>query len=171
MSRTRSEYRRSLDVTPAAPARRSGPPAIAPATSADRDALAGLLLDAYRGTIDDEGEGEAEARQAIDHYLGRLLPAYSVVIEEDGRPVAMSFVVVVGGRHFIDPVATAAERKGRGLGTEAVLHSLGSARRRRRRRRRRGHHGRQRRLGTAVPAPRLRPGRPLGLSAQAITAE
>lgn len=124
MSRTRSEYRRSLDVAPAAPARRSGPPAIAPATSAGRDALARLLLDAYRGTIDDEGEGEAEARQAIDHYLGRLLPAYSVLIEEDGRPVAMSFVVVVGGRHFIDPVATAAARKGRGLGTEAVLHSL-----------------------------------------------
>ena len=121
MSRTRSEYRRSLDVAPAS-GRRSRPSAIAPATSADRGALALLLLNAYHGTIDDEGE--AEARQAIDHYLGRLLPDYSVVIEEDGQPVAMSFVVIVGGRHFIDPVATAAARKGRGLGTEAVLHSL-----------------------------------------------
>ena len=74
MSRTRSEYRRSLEVAPAAPARRSGPSAIAPATSADRDALALLLLDAYHGTIDDEGEGEAEARQAIDHYLGACCP-------------------------------------------------------------------------------------------------
>ena len=126
MSRTRSEYRRRLDLAAAAPARRSGPSAIVPATSADRDELALLLLDAYRGTIDDEGEGEAEARQAIDHYLSRLRPAYSVVIEEGGQPVAMSFVVVVGGRHFIDPVATAAARKGRGLGTEAVLHSLGA---------------------------------------------
>lgn len=33
-----------------------------------------LLLDAYGGTIDDEGEGEAEARLAIDGYLGGLLP-------------------------------------------------------------------------------------------------
>ena len=40
--------------------------------------------------------------------------------------MAMSFVVVVGGRHFIDPVATAAARKGRGLGTDAVSHSLGA---------------------------------------------
>ncbi len=126
MSRTRSEYRRSLDVSPTAPTMLSVPWAFVPATSVDPGALAVLLLDAYRGTIDDEGEGEAEARHAIDDYLGRLLPAYSVVIEEDGQPVAMSFVVVVGGRHFIDPVATAAGRKGRGLGTEAVLRSLGA---------------------------------------------
>ena len=123
MSRTRSEYRRDLTVAPTAPAGRSGSWAIAPATSADRGALAMLLLDAYRGTIDDEGAGEAEARQAIDGYLGGLLPVYSVVIEEDGRLVAISFVVVLGGRHFIDPVATAA-RKGHGLGAAAVSHSL-----------------------------------------------
>jgi len=126
VSRTRSEYRRSLDVAPPAPTGRSGPSAFVPATSVDRGALAMLLLDAYQGTIDDEGEGEIEARQAIDEYMGRVLPAHSVVIEEDGQLMAMSFVVIVGGRHFIDPVATAAARKGHGLGTDAVLHSLGS---------------------------------------------
>jgi hypothetical protein len=124
VSRTRSEYRRSLDVAPTVPTRGSDASTVVPATSADPGALAMLLLDAYRGTIDDEGEGEAEARHAVDHYLGRLLPAYSVAIKADGQLVAMSFVVVVGGRHFIDPVATAAVRKGHGLGTEAVSHSL-----------------------------------------------
>lgn len=53
-----------------------------PAADADRDALAALLLDAYRGTIDDEG------------------------------------------RHYIDPVATAASRKGRGIGAWAVATSI-----------------------------------------------
>jgi GNAT superfamily N-acetyltransferase len=91
---------------------------------ADREALARLLLDAYRGTIDDEGEGETEARAAIAYYLERLLVPYSLVIEEARRPVCLSFVVLVAGRHFIDPVATAADRKGHGLATRAVTHCL-----------------------------------------------
>lgn len=93
---------------------------------ADRQELAGVLLDAYRGTVDDEGENEQDALDAIDSFLGRIDRRSSVVVtEEGGRIVAMSFVVVVAGRHFIDPVATSADRKGRGLGTTAVRASLG----------------------------------------------
>ena len=110
MSRTRSEFRRNLSVPLPSATGRPGAHTVAPAVEADRDALAALLLDAYRGTIDD--------------YLGRLLPAYSLVVEEDGRPVSLSFVVRVQGRHYIDPVATSAAHKGRGLGTDAVATSI-----------------------------------------------
>jgi len=96
-----------------------------PALGADRDALARLLLDAYRGTIDDEGEGEPEAHAAIARYLERLLPAYSIVLEEEeGTPVALSWVVAVHGCHYVDPVVTSPARKRQGLGTAAVCESL-----------------------------------------------
>jgi len=120
--RVRSEYRLRLD---AAPLPTEGPPhQVVAATGADPGALARLLLDGYRGTIDDEGEGEPEAQAAIAYYLASLMPGCSIVIEEDGTPVALSFVVVVGDRHYIDPVVTSPGRKRQGLGTAAVSHSL-----------------------------------------------
>ena len=90
------------------------------AFGADRIELAHLLLDAYRGTIDDEGETLTEALQAIDGYLQRILPQYSLVIERDGTLVAMAFAVVVRGTHYIDPVATASAAKRSGIGTATV---------------------------------------------------
>jgi hypothetical protein len=92
----------------------------------DREALASLLLDAYRGTPDDEGEGDQEALAAIDDYFSRMLWRHSVVLDEGGCLTAMSFVVDVSGRHYIDPVATAASRKGAGRGRAVVLASLRS---------------------------------------------
>ena len=38
--------------------------------------------------------------------------------------MALSFVVVVKDRHYVDPVATAVPFKGAGLGRTAVDHSL-----------------------------------------------
>lgn len=90
----------------------------------DRDAIAALLLDAYRGTVDDEGEDDAEALQAADHYLSRCRAPASLLVVTGDAVVAMSFVVVVKGRHYIDPVATAVRLKGRGLGRAIVHHSL-----------------------------------------------
>lgn len=84
------------------------------------------MLAAYRGTIDDEGEGDAEALEAIDHYFETMEWEHSVVCEHDDELVAMSLVVVVDGRHYIDPVATAAHHKGNGLGTAIVTVSLRS---------------------------------------------
>lgn len=90
----------------------------------DRDAFADLALDAYRGTVDDEGEGPVEARQAADDWLARRIAGCSVVIEEGDHIVALSFAVVVGGRAYIDPVATATAWKRQGLGRRAVRASL-----------------------------------------------
>ena len=91
---------------------------------ADRQAIATLLLDAYRGTIDDEGEGEDEALDAAGYFLSRCVPAYSLLVVHGERVVAVSLVVVVNALHYIDPVATAAAHKGAGLGRAAVAHSI-----------------------------------------------
>ena len=63
VSRTRSEYRlvRASDALTSAGSAAS-PSSVRPVELADREPLASLLLDAYRGTVDDEGEGDDEAR-------------------------------------------------------------------------------------------------------------
>lgn len=43
-------------------------------TPADHAALAQLMLDAYRGTPDDDGETLADAEQAVAHYWRELNP-------------------------------------------------------------------------------------------------
>ncbi len=70
--RTRFRYQRTLPADifrPAAPpAGRRHP------TPADHAALAQLMLDAYRGTPDDDGETLADAEHAITHYWDELNP-------------------------------------------------------------------------------------------------
>lgn len=93
---------------------------------ADHEALARLMLDAYRGSIDDEGENIEDARTAIDHYFETIVWPHSFVIVGGDQPLAMSMVVIVDRFHYIDPVATAAGHKGQGLGRIAVATSLRS---------------------------------------------
>lgn len=121
MSRTRSEYRLYLAAAPSA-----GPASlpIRPVSLDDRVAAARLMLAAYRCTVDDEGEDEADALDAIDDYFSRILWSHSFVMLDDEAVVVMAFVVVVDGRHYIDPVATDAAYKGRGLGSRMVVESL-----------------------------------------------
>lgn len=59
-----------------------------PPSPRDRIELAHLLLDAYHGTIDDEGETITEALEVIDGYLQRILMRYSMVVELEGTLVA-----------------------------------------------------------------------------------
>ncbi len=126
MARTRSEYRLtplSAASAPSTPLERSV--ARAPEV-ADREQLATVILDAFRGTVDDEGEDDEAALSAVDDWLSRLEHPHSVVVEQDGNIVAVSFVVDVAGRKYIDPVATVARRKREGFGRTAVLVSLRS---------------------------------------------
>lgn len=95
----------------------------------DRDELAALMLDAYRGTIDDEGESIDDALGAVDHYVTVMEQDHSLVVTEGDRVVSMAFVVVVDGVHYVDPIVVAADRKRSGVGRDAVrilLDSLGS---------------------------------------------
>ena len=122
MTRTRSEYRMSpILVAPAQPSLQARHP-----VDADRDALAALLLDGYRNTIDDEGEDLDDAYVAIDQYFSRIERRYSFVVFEQDTVVAFSFVVVVNEIHYIDPVVVAPARKQRGLGRATVQLCLAS---------------------------------------------
>lgn len=124
MERTRSEYRASI-----AGVSRAAAGSVRRVADSDRDALAPLLLAAYRGTIDDEGESIDDAFEAIDDYLARIVREHSfVVADHTGRLIAMSFVVVVDGRLYIDPVAVHPDAKRAGVGRAAVVSSLCSLR-------------------------------------------
>lgn len=123
VSRTRSEYR--LSLVPEVPVRREiDASRIRHPTTDDRQSAAELLLDAYRGTVDDEGETEKEALAAIDYYFATMEPHASFVLPGDEGLTSMSFVVTVQGLRYIDPVATRRSHKGRGLGRCMVCASL-----------------------------------------------
>jgi len=92
-----------------------------------RQALAELMLDAYQGTIDDEGETIVEALEVIDYSLDHCLREHSFVLMRNSQPIAMSLMVVVDGTHYIDPVAVSAAHKNGGLGRQMVETSLASA--------------------------------------------
>ena len=122
MTRTRSEYRLSpVTVEPSSAER-----VTRRVLGADRDVLAALMLDGYRGTIDDEGEDLDDALAAVDHYMVAMMHEHSFVVTEDGRVVAMAFVAVVDGVHFVDPIVVAADRKRTGLGRDGVRILLDS---------------------------------------------
>lgn len=121
MTRTRSEYR----LAPIGVGRCADPVGAIHPIDAQRDALATLMLAAYRNTIDDEGEDLDDAREAIDHYLATMLREHSFVVVGE-QPIAFSFVVVVDGVHYIDPVVVAPDCTQRGLGSAVVRRSVRS---------------------------------------------
>lgn len=122
MTRTRSEYR----LSPISNADVRSDLETCPPNEARRDVLGVLMLDAYRNTIDDEGENLDDANEAIDEYLATIVRPHSFVVLDGTVPVAFSFVVIVEDVHYIDPVVVAATRKRQGLGRAAVQLSLRS---------------------------------------------
>ena len=100
MTRTRSEYRLSpVTVEPPSAER-----VTRRVLGTDREVLAALMLDAYGGTIDDEGEDFDDALAAVDQYMNRMQPEHSFVVTEDDRVVAMAFVIVLGDVHYVDAI-------------------------------------------------------------------
>ena len=62
-----------------------------------RDRLAALMLDAYRDTIDDDGESLDDALNAVDYYLASIVRPHSHVVLDGDDIAAFAFVVVVNG--------------------------------------------------------------------------
>jgi ribosomal protein S18 acetylase RimI-like enzyme len=126
VTRTRSEYRLSpISVSSPAVSLETVHP-----SEVHREALAALMLDAYRGTIDDEGEDLDDAQDVIDQYLASVLRPHSFVVIDNDVPVAFAFALVVGDMHYIDPVVVASARKRHGVGSAVVrvcLRSLSDA--------------------------------------------
>ncbi|MCC7127406.1 MAG: GNAT family N-acetyltransferase [Microbacteriaceae bacterium] len=92
----------------------------------DRDELARVLLDGYRGSVDDEGEVLADAVEAIDEYFSIMKWQHGWALESADGIAAFALVIVVDDRHYIDPVVTSPEFKRRGLGALVVRAALRS---------------------------------------------
>jgi ribosomal protein S18 acetylase RimI-like enzyme len=95
---------------------------------ADVPELAHLMIDAYRGTIDDEGEtleeAQAEMRATMDGKYGEFLSTCSFAIELDGVLVSACLVTFWEGMPLIAFTMTHPDRQNRGLLTEILKRSI-----------------------------------------------
>jgi ribosomal protein S18 acetylase RimI-like enzyme len=94
----------------------------------DAEALAGLMLDAYRGTIDDGGESiddaRSEIRRLFDGNYGELDLAASEVIERQGVIVSATIVTTYEGAPMIAFSMTAPGWKRRGLARAGLVRAM-----------------------------------------------
>lgn len=104
-----------------------------PLNERDAAALARLMLDAYRGSVDDEGEGPDEAKAEIDRlFAGAYGPfngGASEVTAREGRIVAATLVTEHDGVALIAFSMTSPEWKRRGLARAGLLRTMERLRR------------------------------------------
>ncbi len=94
----------------------------------DGDALAVLLLDAYRGTIDDDGETPEETRAVVQQLFeggfGPLLWAVSEVVEDGGRLVAATMITLWEDRPLVAFTVTARSHQRQGLARAGLQRAM-----------------------------------------------
>ncbi len=92
---------------------------------ADVPVVGNLLLAAYRGTVDDEGETEADAVAEIDRVVageyGPFLREPSFVAVDGGRLVGASLVSLWEANPFLAYLVVHPGAKRRGIGTVLVI--------------------------------------------------
>src|SRR5262245_31298303 len=100
----------------------------------EHEPLARLMLAAYRGGADDEGETIAEALQEVDNVLASadrpFIHEASFVIEVDAALASASLVSLFRGAPLITHIMTHPNYKRRGLGGSALLSSANALRER-----------------------------------------
>lgn len=90
-------------------------------TSADRQALAGLMIDAYVGTIDYEGETPEQALEEVDGYLAESAYLETSLLVVSGKNVeAAAMMAWFEEVPLVAFVMTRAAAKGTGLATVLV---------------------------------------------------
>jgi len=96
--------------------------------ASDREGLARLMLAAYRGTVDDEGETEDDAIAAIDMLLAGEFGAYddeaTEVVERDGAIVAATLLTAWEGGPFIAFSMTDPGHQRQGLARGGLLRAM-----------------------------------------------
>jgi len=102
-----------------------------PYAPADLDGLAPLMLRAYRGTVDDEGEtleqAADELRKTTAGAYGAFLPACSMVVERGGALCAAALLTRQQGRPLVAFTFTDPAWGGQGLARacmEAAMAAL-----------------------------------------------
>lgn len=88
------------------------------------ESLAPLMLAAYRGTPDDEGETLEDTVEVLRHTMaggwGPWLPDASFVALDDDGPVGAALTALEDGRPFIAFLFTRPDRTRRGVATDLV---------------------------------------------------
>lgn len=102
-------------------------PLCLPICPSDSLQLGDLLFEAYKGTVDDQGETLDEARQeAVDTLNGKygpLIQETSFKVEDEAKIIAASVVVDYKGP-FLAYVAVLPEYQGKGLAKALILRVL-----------------------------------------------
>lgn len=103
-----------------------------PITTDDIPALAQLVLDAYKGTIDDEGETLDEVLKAIQDTFagtsGELLHSCSFMIEEHGQALASTLVTLWHEQPLLAYAMTHPAAQNQGMGRFLIQKSIESLR-------------------------------------------
>jgi ribosomal protein S18 acetylase RimI-like enzyme len=83
-----------------------------------------VLLAAYRGTVDDEGEAEddaiGEVERTVEGQYGPFLPEASFVAEDGARIVGASLLWLFESRPFLAYVVVHPDAQRRGIGSMLV---------------------------------------------------
>jgi GNAT superfamily N-acetyltransferase len=97
-------------------------------TRTDVDALASLMLEAYCGTIDEEGETLADAILALSAYFagvdGEPLLECSFVADDGLQPVTACLISLYHGEPLLAYAFTTPSAQGRGLSTGLIRLSM-----------------------------------------------
>lgn len=98
----------------------------------DRDALAELMLDAYQGTVDDEGESIEDARTEVDQLLagdyGEPMLEMSIIALAGGTLASAALITRLKGVPFLAFSMTAAVHKRRGFARVCLEHAIDALR-------------------------------------------
>jgi ribosomal protein S18 acetylase RimI-like enzyme len=110
------------------PQEATGPWRVREVALEDADALGRLFLEAYRGTVDDEGEtldgSVAEVRDTLAGKYGAFLGSCSFVIEDRSAPVCATLVTLWEGRPLLAYMVTHPDQQRRGMGTFLIKRSV-----------------------------------------------
>jgi len=97
-------------------------------SAADRDALADLMLDAYRGTIDDEDETLQDAIAEVDRTFaggyGVFLGACSRVVEREQQLASACLITLFEGKPWLSVSMTRPRWKRHGFARGLLNESL-----------------------------------------------
>jgi len=121
------KLRYEIDLSKRAPTPRSHGFPIRAVVPADLAGLARLMLDAYVGTIDYDGENLDDATGEVRSFLDDpdSLLDRSYIVEDEGEIVSAVLVSMSQHMPFIGYVMTLPSHKKRGLAHLVVTHALG----------------------------------------------
>ncbi len=122
-----TKLRYEVDLVSPVPVPDAGNVLVRSVTRDDLQRLARLMLDAFVGTIDYEGEDLDDAVDEIRSYLdGDPLLQHSFVAEVGGQIASAVLVSLSDATPFIGCVMTLPEHKGRGLAQLVTTSSMSS---------------------------------------------